>query len=54
LTDLYAAHAAGAQVIGYANKAGKVNLFVAEHPDAVITNITILGQALLLDNRDCE
>ncbi|GGU29140.1 HAD family hydrolase [Lentzea flava] len=46
LTDIQAAHAAGARVIGYANRPGKVDLFASEMPQAIVTDLTYLNSAL--------
>lgn len=48
LTDLQAARRARSRAIGYANKAGKSELFAAEHPGAITTSMTHLSRALLL------
>ncbi|GAA3880273.1 HAD family hydrolase [Saccharothrix violaceirubra] len=46
LTDLEAAKAAHTNAIGYANKPGKVELFTAERPEVVITDMSTLVSAL--------
>ncbi|GAA0254753.1 HAD family hydrolase [Saccharothrix mutabilis subsp. mutabilis] len=46
LTDLLAAQAARARVIGYANKPGKADLFAAERPDAITTDMVSLARAV--------
>lgn len=42
VTDIQAAHAAGSLVIGYANKPGKVDIFISLRPDAIATTIEII------------
>lgn len=42
LTDIQAAHAAGAPVIGYANRPDKVAVFVAEVPWSIVTEMRFI------------
>lgn len=45
-TDVLAGHAAGTQVIGYANRPGKVEQLVGAGANAVTTNMSELTVAL--------
>ncbi|GAA4106171.1 HAD-IA family hydrolase [Streptomyces hundungensis] len=46
LTDIQAAHAAGASVIGYANKPRKAALFAQAHADAITEDMQAIADAL--------
>ncbi|GAA3637850.1 HAD family hydrolase [Lentzea roselyniae] len=46
LTDIQAAHAAGTTVIGYANRPGKADLFTTKGPQVIVTDMTLLKDAL--------
>lgn len=46
LTDIQAAHAAGATVIGYANKPHKADLFAEAQADAIIDDMKAIADAL--------
>ena len=47
LTDIAAAREAGVQVVGYANKPGKLESFSVAGADAVITTLADVADALL-------
>ncbi|MET9929736.1 MULTISPECIES: HAD family hydrolase [unclassified Streptomyces] len=49
LTDIQAAHAAGATVIGYANKPHKVDLFHEAQADVVTENMQDIADALTVE-----
>ncbi|MFD3947637.1 HAD family hydrolase [Streptomyces sp. NPDC058579] len=46
LTDIQAAHAAGATVIGYANKPHKADLFAEAQADAIADDMQAIADAL--------
>ncbi|MFD9699435.1 HAD family hydrolase [Lentzea sp. NPDC059081] len=46
LTDIQAAHAAGTSFVGYANRPGKTDLFMAEGPQVIVTDMALLNDTL--------
>ncbi|MFJ5987947.1 HAD family hydrolase [Lentzea sp. NPDC092896] len=54
VTDIRAAKTASAFSIGYANKAGKIELFTAEHPNLIITDMTTLRTAISTNGRSTD